>query len=380
MTPGGGPPRGPPPRPMKNVSLASCGNDVEPALRVQVDAVVARANPVAVVVDERGVEREELQRAVHVEDRRERLRSSSGGVWFRTRVRLTSASHAFGSSFDLDLVEASCTAAAIVAEVLEPAAAARAARHLPARAVRRLEPVVDELLVELLRVDVDAPAFAVDHDADEVRLRRREVARARLRGRAPRAGSVGSSLRVEQVQRAVAAEPLLVVREVHRDVERVLPSRRHHEERRRAAEVHADVLVGLAVDDERRRHFDVRVVEGRHLLFPVVVLELEEQRAQRRHVVERLVAVRLHVVLASGAGRARPVPRRRRPGRRACRVPSPAATPGTHARLCARRCSAGCRRPCRTGRRSSVRRQGPCRQDRRGRRGPAGRRATGRMR
>ena len=49
----------------------------------------------------------------------------------------------------------------------------------------------------------------------------------------------------------------------------------------------ADVLVGLAVDGDRRRHLDVGVVEGGELLLPVGVLELQEDRPQRAQVVER---------------------------------------------------------------------------------------------
>ena len=63
----------------------------------------------------------------------------------------------------------------VVAEVLQAAAAAGAAGDLPARALGGLEVVAREVLVELLRVDVDAPALAVDDHLHEVRLRRRDV-------------------------------------------------------------------------------------------------------------------------------------------------------------------------------------------------------------
>jgi hypothetical protein len=51
-------------------------------------------------------------------------------------------------------------------------------------------------------------------------------------------------------------------------------------ERRRAAESDADVLIGAPVTSSCR-HFDVGVLERRHLVFPVGVLELQEDRAQR---------------------------------------------------------------------------------------------------
>ncbi len=47
-------------------------DDVEAPLLVLIDAVVARACPVAVAVDERHIQRQEPQRAVDVEDRIER--------------------------------------------------------------------------------------------------------------------------------------------------------------------------------------------------------------------------------------------------------------------------------------------------------------------
>lgn len=70
--------------------------------------------------------------------------------------------------------------------------------------------------------------------------------------------------------------------------------------------MHADVLIGLPVHHDRRRHLDVRVVEGGELLFPIVPLEPEEDRPQRPGVVERLAAVDAHVGrqdLRAGHGR-----------------------------------------------------------------------------
>ena len=88
--------------------------------------------------------------------------------------------HDFGVVVGLDLVEP-LVRGRVLAEVLEAAASARAARHLPARAAARAEPLAHEVAVELLRVDVDAPALAVDDDAHVVRLRRRDVAARDLR-------------------------------------------------------------------------------------------------------------------------------------------------------------------------------------------------------
>ena len=56
----------------------------------------------------------------------------------------------------------------------------------------------------------------------------------------------------------------------------------------------ADVGIGLAVHHEGRGHVDIGVIEVVQLVFPVGVFKLQEEGAQRRHTIERLVAVRFH--------------------------------------------------------------------------------------
>src|SRR6185503_136216 len=96
-------------------------DDVQDTLLVLIEAVIAGASPEAVGVDERHFDREELQRAVDVEERRER-----------------------GS------------------EIVEPGLSSWTARNLPSCTGLRLEVVAREVLVELLRVEIKTPAFAVD--------------------------------------------------------------------------------------------------------------------------------------------------------------------------------------------------------------------------
>ncbi len=163
-------------------------------------------------------------------------------------------------------------------------------------------------------------------------------------------------MRVQQVERPEAVDRLLGIDGVHRDVDRVLLAFGDHHERRRAAEADADVLVGLAVDRQRRRHLDVGVLERHQLLLPVGVLEVEEQCPHRVEVVERHAGRNgLHGGLAdrragwTGPPAAAEGPPRPRPPRR----PPPwlrrsSAPPG------ARRRSAACRRPCRTARPAAV--------------------------
>ena len=119
-----------------------------------------------------------------------------------------------------------------------------------------------------------------------------------------------------RLMRAVAVQDLLLVGEVERQVERALQARRHHEVRGHAAEVHADVLVGLAVDGGGREHVHVGVVEVGQRLFPVRLLELQEDGAERVRVVEGDAGgVRLHVSR-----------RELRPRRRCGEAAAPAAT------------------------------------------------------
>ena len=70
----------------------------------------------------------------------------------------------------------------------------------------------------------------------------------------------------------------------------MLQARGHHEVGGHAAEVNAHVLIGFAIDDRGCPHVDVGVVEIGECLFPVRLLELEEDRAQGVGVVQRHVA------------------------------------------------------------------------------------------
>ena len=122
-----------------------------------------------------------------------------------------------------------------------------------------------------------------------------------------------------------------------------------------AAEVDADVRVGLAVDRERRRHLDVGVVEVGQLLLPVVVLELQEDRPQRARVVEGRIRGRSSRRPASPWARVRgrhasaPEAAGAAPTRRS-RAPGSAASDSRAA--CAPRVERR-RRSCRTARRAS---------------------------
>src|SRR6185437_2245777 len=188
----------------------------------------------------------------------------------------------------LDLEDA-FVAGAVVAPVFEPAAAAGAAAHLPARAAGRLEVLFQEHLVELLDVGVEAPAFAVDDHFHHVGLGGGHVLAGDVRiehGAQLRAVLVA----VEQVERLVGLEPLLGVGHIERDVQGKLGAGGNHAVRRHAAEVDADVRIALAIDDQRGGDIDIGAVEVLEFLLPVLVVEFEEDGADETWVVEFGVA------------------------------------------------------------------------------------------
>ncbi len=96
---------------------------------------------------------------------------------------------------------------------------------------------------------------------------------------------------VEKIQRPQAHDTLVVVGEVDRHVERALRAFRHERIGGHAAEANADVAVLPPVDGEHRRDVHIGVVEVRQLLFPVGILELQEQGTKGIRVVERLVSI-----------------------------------------------------------------------------------------
>jgi hypothetical protein len=186
------------------------------------------------------------------------------------------------------------------AEVFHPRPPAWAARNLPARAAGHAVDLASEIGIELLRVDVHTPVLAIDDDPHEVGLGNRRIVPRDL-GVQHRPHEARITIAVEQVQRPITKQPLVIVNEVEREVERLLRARADHPVGRRAAEVHADVRIGLAVDYHRRRKVDIRVVGVGQLRFPVVTWERQEDRAQRRGVVERRIAEGLNTGRREGA-------------------------------------------------------------------------------
>ena len=63
----------------------------------------------------------------------------------------------------------------VVTEIREAGLPARIARGFPPGALASAKSVFEEVLVELLRIDVDPPVLPVDHHANKIGLRRRDI-------------------------------------------------------------------------------------------------------------------------------------------------------------------------------------------------------------
>ena len=190
----------------------------------------------------------------------------------------------------------------VVAHVLEAGAGSRVAGRVEPRALGRVEVLAQEVLVEGLDVRIHAPALAVDHDPHEIRPRRRNVV-ARDHAVEDRFQERRIFIRVEQVQRVIAVQFLIAVHEFEVDTQRMLAALGHHAERRVAAEMHANITIRLVVDDDGGGNVHVGVIEVGELVFPVALLELQEDRAQRARVVQRQHSGTRERRLASDAGR-----------------------------------------------------------------------------
>ena len=94
-------------------------------------------------------------------------------------------------------------------------------------------------------------------------------------------------VRVQQVELAVAAELLVGVDEIKGEHQRAFLAFADHHVGGHPMEMDPDVGVGLTVHGELGGNFDVRVLEVSEFLFPVGVLEFEEEGAQDIGGVER---------------------------------------------------------------------------------------------
>jgi hypothetical protein len=131
---------------------------VKPAPFVEIQVVIAAPGPIAVAVDQHIVERQEPERAIDVQDRRERP------FELVRRCRVQDPGQADQRVPGPPVVpvpdlEQPLVGFGIVAGVLEARAAARIARYLPAYAVLALESVGDEVAIDLFETGTSTSVF-----------------------------------------------------------------------------------------------------------------------------------------------------------------------------------------------------------------------------
>jgi len=90
----------------------------------------------------------------------------------------------------------------------------------------------------------------------------------------------GICVRIEKVQRVESQQALILDERIHRNIQRMFQPFRHHPERRVTAKPDTDVFIRFSIDDKRRWNIDVAILESHQLAFPILILKLEEQRAQ----------------------------------------------------------------------------------------------------
>ena len=86
-------------------------------------------------------------------------------------------------------------------------------------------------------------------------------------------------MRIEQVEGPGSQQTLILVDQVQRDIQRPLVTRPHHAKRRHPAKLNPHHRIGFAIDRQGRGNIDIRPVEIGQLLLPLLVVEINEYRA-----------------------------------------------------------------------------------------------------
>ena len=240
--------------------------------RVSVQAVVAGTRPIAVIIHERVIEGEKPQRAVNVQNRRQRCRDAIGGGLAEKFAELDQGGPLRRVVLALDFVDLLIVRGS-VAEIRKTGLRVRPGR-LPTRTVGALEVFFQKLLIELLHVLIDAPVFPVDDHTNKVRLGRRNILPRDVKEE-DRAHHRRIFVRVQEVQRPVAAHRLVFVSHIEREVQRVFAAFRNHHGRH-ASEANADIAVCLSIDHHICSDIDVGAVEVFEFVFPVFALKRDE--------------------------------------------------------------------------------------------------------
>ena len=190
---------------------------MEAPLGILVERVVAGANPIAVVVDERILNRQESQRPVDVEDRCEGRLQFVGRSLVEDPGELDQILPGLVAVLALEVVDL-LVRGGLKSQVGKGAATIGAARHLPPVSLSGSEELLGKVFVELLGAGVDAPVLAIDDHPHQVGLRGRQVFPGDMAVQhRPQEGWI--FVGIEQVEGLVAADGLVLVGEIQRHIE-----------------------------------------------------------------------------------------------------------------------------------------------------------------
>src|SRR5688572_7806459 len=165
--------------------------DMKLAAGIEVDVVVARANPVAVIVRKRVIYRQESQDAIDIEDRSQRSLKLFRRRGVQNPGQVDERGPRLGIILAFDFIGAGISARA-VAPILESRAAVRPPWRLPSGPCFGLVPLLKEGFIDLFHVLIDAPTLAIDDNANKICARGgKEVARGLKIEHAAQEGRIG---------------------------------------------------------------------------------------------------------------------------------------------------------------------------------------------
>ena len=146
------------------------GDHVELAFFIHVEAIVAGADPVAVIVNQGDIECQELQCPFDVQQWFDGGGQVAGRRFVENFAELDQRLPGLVIIFRFDFISAAVVFN-FIADIIETAAASWTSPDLPAGAFGRGVVLGKEFLVELLQICIQPPAFAVDDDLHKVGLR-----------------------------------------------------------------------------------------------------------------------------------------------------------------------------------------------------------------
>ena len=143
-------------------------------LAIAIEGIVACARPIPVAVDEADVESQKVKDSFDVQHRFYLRREILYRCGVESFTKLDERDPILFTIFAFDLV-GSFVSVEFITKIFKSPAAARAAWYFPSSPFRVGETGLDKFLIELLGIDVQAPAFAIDNDMDEVGDRSQRV-------------------------------------------------------------------------------------------------------------------------------------------------------------------------------------------------------------